>query len=92
MRLAERRAGARCPASRAAAPARSSHTLLPPAPGSPLNRPGSPRRHHVRATRPLDDLREIRRRFGVTPNDVVLAACAGALRRFAERRGERRRR
>jgi diacylglycerol O-acyltransferase len=65
-----------------------SQTLLPPAPGSPLNRPGSPRRHHVRATRALDDLRVLRRRFGVTPNDVVLAACAGALRRFAERRGE----
>jgi diacylglycerol O-acyltransferase / wax synthase len=65
-----------------------SHTLLPPAPSSPLNRPGSPRRHHVRVTRSLDDLRTVRRRFGVTPNDVVLAACAGALRRFAEERGE----
>jgi diacylglycerol O-acyltransferase len=65
-----------------------SQTLLPPAPGSSLNRPGSPRRHHVRATRSLDDLRVLRRRFGVTPNDVVLAACTGALRRFAERRGE----
>ena len=64
------------------------HTLLPPAPGSPLNRPGSARRRHVRVTRPLDDIRAVRRRFGVTPNDVVLAACAGALRRFAERRGE----
>ena len=59
------------------------HTLLPPAPESPLNRPGSPHRRHVRITRSLDDLRSIRRRFGVTPNDVVLAACAGALRTFA---------
>src|SRR5215217_4416200 len=65
------------------------HTLLPPAPGSPLNRPLSAKRHHVRLTRGLDELRTIRRRFRVTPNDVVLAACAGALRRFAERRGER---
>ena len=64
------------------------HTLLPPAPSSPLNRPGSPRRHHVRVTRSLGDLRAVRRRFGVSPNDVVLAACAGGLRRFAERRGE----
>ena len=64
------------------------HTLLPPAPASSLNRPGAARRHHVRLTRPLDDLRTVRRRFGVTPNDVVLAACAGALRRLAERRGE----
>jgi diacylglycerol O-acyltransferase / wax synthase len=64
------------------------HTLLPPAPGSPLNRTGSPRRHHVRATRSLDDIRTVRRSFGVTPNDVVLATCAGALRRFALRRGD----
>jgi WS/DGAT/MGAT family acyltransferase len=64
------------------------HTLLPPAPGSPLNRTGSGRRHHIRLARDLDDLRTVRKRFGVTPNDVVLAACAGALRRFAERRGE----
>ena len=65
-----------------------SHTVLPPAPGSFLNRRGSAARRHVRITRPLDDVRAIRRRFGVTPNDVVLAACAGALRRLAERRGE----
>jgi diacylglycerol O-acyltransferase / wax synthase len=64
------------------------HTLVPPAPRSPLNRPGSARRHHVRATRSLDDIRAIRRRFRVTPNDVVLAACAGALRRHGQRRGE----
>jgi len=64
------------------------HTLLPPAPSSPLNRPGSARRHHVRLTRRLDEIRTVRRRFRVTPNDVVLAACAGALRRFAQRRGE----
>jgi WS/DGAT/MGAT family acyltransferase len=62
--------------------------VLPPAPSSPLNRPGSPRRHHVRVTRSLDELREIRKRFRVSPNDVVLATCAGALRRFAERQGE----
>jgi WS/DGAT/MGAT family acyltransferase len=65
------------------------HTLLPPAPGSPLNRPGSAQRRHVRVTRPLDDLRSVRRRFRVTPNDVVLAVAAGALRSFALRRGER---
>jgi len=64
------------------------HTLLPPAPSSPFNRAGSAERHHVRVTRSVDDLRVLRRRFGVTPNDVILAVCAGALRRFAERRGE----
>jgi diacylglycerol O-acyltransferase len=64
------------------------HTLLPPAPGSSLNHPGSARRHHTRLTRPLDDLRAVRKALRVTPNDVVLAATAGALRRFADRRGE----
>jgi WS/DGAT/MGAT family acyltransferase len=65
----------------------TAQTLLPPAPSSPLNRPGSARRHHVRVTRGLDEIRAIRKRFKVTPNDVLLAACAGGLRRFA---GERR--
>jgi WS/DGAT/MGAT family acyltransferase len=66
----------------------AAHTLLPPARSSPLNRTGSAERHLVRMTRPLDQVRELRRRFGVTPNDVLLATCAGALRRFAQRRGE----
>ncbi len=60
------------------------HTLLPPAPSSPLNVQGSGRRHHTRVTRPLDELRKIRRAFGVTPNDVLLAACAGALHHFLD--------
>jgi diacylglycerol O-acyltransferase len=64
------------------------HTLLPPAPPSPLNVPGSARRHHVRVVRPLDEVRQARRRYGVTPNDVILAACAGAIRRYLERRGD----
>jgi diacylglycerol O-acyltransferase / wax synthase len=66
----------------------AAHLVLPPAPSSPLNRPGSARRHHIRVTRPLDDLRTVRKRFRVTPNDVVLATCAGALRSFWARRGE----
>jgi WS/DGAT/MGAT family acyltransferase len=61
-----------------------SHTVLPPAPASPLNRHGSGRRHHNRVTRSLDDIRAVRRAFGVTPNDVVLAACAGALHEFLD--------
>ena len=67
----------------------AAHTLLPPAvSGSALNLDGSGARHHVRVMRPLDALRGVRRRFGVTPNDVVLAAAAGGLRRFLTRRGE----
>jgi len=64
------------------------HTVLPPAPSSLFNLSGSGERRHVRVSRSLDDLRTLRRRFGVTPNDIVLATCAGALRRFIERRGE----
>jgi diacylglycerol O-acyltransferase len=79
---------ARSPSSLLTLPGTLAHTVLPPAPGSALNRLGSPDRHHVRVTRTLGEVRAIRRRFGVTPNDVVLAACAGALRRFLERRGE----
>ena len=37
----------------------------------------------MRVTRSLGELRTIRRAFGVTPNDVVLATCAGALREYA---------
>jgi WS/DGAT/MGAT family acyltransferase len=62
----------------------AAHTLLPPAPPSPLNRHGSGLRHHTRVTRTLDEVRTIRRAFGVSPNDVVLAACAGALYRFLD--------
>jgi diacylglycerol O-acyltransferase len=80
------------PSSLLTLPATIGHTALPPAPASPLNRPGSAARHHVRVTRPLDQVRAIRRRFGVSPNDVVLATCSGALRRFFGRRGEEPRR
>ncbi len=38
---------------------------------------------------PLDEIRTVRRVFGGTVNDVVLAAVAGALRRLLAERGER---
>ena len=63
--------------------------VLPLAPPSGLNEPGSPDRHLATARRPLDDLRAIRRAHDVTVNDVLLAAVAGALRRHALRRDER---
>ena len=62
--------------------------VLPVAPGSSLNGPSSPERHLATARRPLDELRAIKHEYGVTVNDVVLAAVAGALRRHAERRHE----
>ena len=63
--------------------------VLPVAPRSAFNEPGSPDRHLATARRPLDELRAIKNEYGVTVNDVVLAAVAGALRRHAERRDER---
>ena len=61
---------------------------LPPAPPSPVTGTSSPSRALVTATRPVDDLRAIRRRWGTSINDAVLAVCAGALRAFVLRRGE----
>ena len=63
--------------------------VLPVAPSSPLNEPGSPDRHLATARRPLSELRAIRNAHDVTVNDVLLAAVAGALRRHAERSQER---
>ena len=63
--------------------------VLPVAPASRLNEPGSPERHLATARRPLSELRAIKEAHGVTVNDVLLAAVAGALRRHAERAEER---
>ncbi len=52
-----------------------------PAPArTPLNREISPRRHLRLVARPIDDLVAVKRAFGVTLNDVVLAVCAAATR------------
>jgi diacylglycerol O-acyltransferase / wax synthase len=63
--------------------------VLPIAPPSTLNEPGSPERHLATARRPLDELRAIKTAHRVTVNDVLLAAVAGALRRHAQRAEER---
>lgn len=65
------------------------HSFSPATPVAPFNEPISPYRHLATARRPLDDLVRIKRRFGTTVNDVVLAASAGAARRFLEQRGQR---
>jgi WS/DGAT/MGAT family acyltransferase len=65
------------------------NTLLPIAPPSVFNRDSSPLRHLASLRRPLDDLQLIKNRFGVTVNDVILAASAGAIRRFVTAQGER---
>jgi diacylglycerol O-acyltransferase len=60
-----------------------------PARSSSLNGPISSVRHLGRLSRPVDDLLEIRRAFGVKLNDVVLAVCAGGVRDLLRERGER---
>jgi WS/DGAT/MGAT family acyltransferase len=64
------------------------HTFGSSAPASVFNQPTSALRHLAMAKRPLDDLRAIKQRHGTTINDVVLAASAGAVRRFLQDRGE----
>jgi diacylglycerol O-acyltransferase / wax synthase len=74
----------RLPGTLARAARTGARMVLPPAHASPLNHPGSARRHHVRVTRRVHEVRTLRKRFRVTPNDVLLAACAGALRTYLE--------
>ena len=59
------------------------------APRTSLNGAISPHRRVAFAEVSLDDVRAVRRVFGGTVNDVVLAAVAGALRRLLSERGER---
>jgi WS/DGAT/MGAT family acyltransferase len=76
-------------ARRTARAARAAVSSAAPAPiAGVFNDPISPYRHLAVVHRPLSDLVEIKRRFGTTLNDVVLAASAGGVRSFLEQRGE----
>jgi diacylglycerol O-acyltransferase / wax synthase len=79
---------ARQTASGAMRAIRAIDQLLRPAPTSVLNRQLSSLRRLAWAQRPLDDLRTIRRAYGTTVNDVILAAVAGGIRTYLLRRGE----
>jgi GGDEF domain-containing protein len=73
---------------------REEDDVVPPpapfrAPRTSLNGAISPHRRFAFAQAPLDELRSVRRVFGGTVNDVVLAAVAGALRRLLDERGDR---
>ena len=59
------------------------------APRTSLNGAISPHRRFGFAQVALDEIRSVRRVFGGTLNDVVLAAVGGALRRLLAERGER---
>ena len=56
-------------------------------PRTPFNAALTPNRAFGRTVLPLEELKRVRRAFGVTLNDVFLAVCAGALRRYLETRG-----
>ena len=58
------------------------------APDTPFNTALSQRRAFATTSFALEDCRRIKRAFGVTLNDVVLALCAGSLRRWFAARGE----
>ncbi len=67
---------------------RAVNQFLRAAPTSVLNGELSPLRRLARALRPLEDLRTIKRAYGTTLNDVILAAVAGGMRTYLLRRGE----
>src|SRR3954462_14106225 len=62
---------------------------LNPAPDVPLNVPIGPHRRLQDLRASLDDFKTVKRAFGGTVNDVVLAVVAGALRRWLRSRGVR---
>jgi WS/DGAT/MGAT family acyltransferase len=62
-------------------------TLQPPAVSS-LNGPIGPHRRYSWASTSVDDVRKVRKAFGGSFNDVVLAATAGAFRQLLLSRGE----
>jgi diacylglycerol O-acyltransferase / wax synthase len=75
----------------AAGAVRVTHALshaLRSAPASVLNGPLSPLRRLAWTERPLADLHVVKRAYGTTVNDVVLAAVAGGIRTYLMRRGE----
>ncbi|HZX53828.1 MAG TPA: wax ester/triacylglycerol synthase family O-acyltransferase, partial [Ilumatobacteraceae bacterium] len=56
------------------------------APSTPFNKAITAHRRFAIGSVPLDDIKSIKNRLGVTVNDVVMAVCAGALRRYLEER------
>lgn len=56
------------------------------APSTPFNRAITSHRRVAMTSVPLADVRAVRDKFDTTINNVVLALCSGALRRYLERR------
>jgi diacylglycerol O-acyltransferase / wax synthase len=57
-------------------------------PRTSLNAAITPHRKMALATIALDDVKELKNRLEATVNDVILAICTGALRRYLEEQGE----
>jgi diacylglycerol O-acyltransferase len=77
---------------RAAAGARRRRAVSPPLPFTTpklsFNTALTPRRRFVTTSLSLTDVKTLKRAFDCTVNDIVLALCAGALRRYLDERGE----
>ncbi len=52
------------------------------APPTPFNQPITAHRRLALRSLPLDDVKTVKNAFGISVNDVVMAMCAGALRRW----------
>lgn len=61
-------------------------SLVTGAPRTPWSGPAGTRRRVAFGSAPLEDVKLVKKAFGVTVNDAVLAACALALRRYLEAR------
>ena len=55
------------------------------APATPFNKSITPHRRFAYRSYPLADIKKVKNHFDVTVNDVVMALCGGALRRYLER-------
>jgi diacylglycerol O-acyltransferase len=58
------------------------------APRTSINAASTPHRTVAAVTLPFPDVKAVKRALGCTVNDVVLALCSGALRRYLDERGE----
>jgi WS/DGAT/MGAT family acyltransferase len=58
-----------------------------PAPRTPFNRAITPHRRFAYRSASLADIKALKAHLGATVNDVVMAACAGALRRYLDEQG-----
>lgn len=66
----------------------STRSVIGLAPRTRFNRQITARRSYAHGGFPLATIKTIRKAFGVTLNDVVLAVCADALRAYLDERGE----